>query len=223
MKAHTALRTAMMAAALMAAGLAAGAQGAPGAGPGFGDHRPPMERLLGPGGEHGRWWNDPTVIGQLKLTEDQRKAMDDILQQHREQLIDLRAGVEKAEVSMTPLMDADQPNESAILAQIDRIAQARAELEKGNARFLLELRAKLTPDQWKQLQAIRSQHRAGMENRQWREHGRHQAPAPPDGQSAPNPNPPPPGPGEPQAMLNQPFAPDHPAPQPPPAQEGTIP
>ena len=40
-----------------------------------------------------------------------------------------------------------------VLAQIDRIAQARAELEKANARMLLGLRGVLTLDQWKKLQA----------------------------------------------------------------------
>lgn len=206
MKAHTAVRTLFMATALAAAGVAASAQAGPGPrGPGFGEHRPPMERMLGAGGEHGRWWNNPNVATQLKLTDDQRKAMDDILQQHREQLIDLRASVEKAEVAMQPLMDADQPNESAVLAQIDRIAQARAELEKANARFLLALRAKLSPDQWKQLQTLRAQRHEDRPDRQWRRHGPGAGPgAPAPDQSAPG-NPPPPGPGEPQAMLDQPF------------------
>jgi Spy/CpxP family protein refolding chaperone len=120
-----------------------------------------MERMLGAGGSHGRWWNNPRVIEKLNLTDDQRKSMDDILQQHRDGLIDKRAGVEKAEGALEPLMSADQPNESAVLAQIDRVAQARAELEKANARFLLALRAKLSPDQWKQLQTMRSERRQG--------------------------------------------------------------
>lgn len=54
---------------------------------------------------------------------------------------------------MAPLLAADQPDEGKILAQIDRVAQARAELEKANARMLLGLRRVLTPDQWKTLQA----------------------------------------------------------------------
>jgi hypothetical protein len=91
----------------------------------------------------------------LKLSDEQRKAMDSILLAHREKLIDLRAAEEKAELEMQPLMGADQPNETAVLAQIDKIAATRAELEKANARFLLAIRAKLTPDQWKQMQAFR--------------------------------------------------------------------
>jgi periplasmic protein CpxP/Spy len=67
--------------------------------------------------------------------------------------MDLSAGVRKEETAMEPLLAADQPDEGKILAQIDRVAQARAELEKANARMLLGLRRVLTPDQWKTLQA----------------------------------------------------------------------
>jgi Spy/CpxP family protein refolding chaperone len=67
--------------------------------------------------------------------------------------MDLSAGVRQEEMAMEPLLSADQPDEGKILAQIDRIAQARAELEKTNARMLLGLRRVLTPEQWKTLQA----------------------------------------------------------------------
>jgi periplasmic protein CpxP/Spy len=176
MKVHLAVRLGIAIAAIFAAG-AAVAQGpgmgpggmGPGRGPGFGDHRPPMERAMR--ADRGQWWNNPNVAEKLKLTDEQRKAMDVIFQQHREKLVDLRGNVEKAEIAMDPLVKADQPNESAVLAQIDKVAQARAELEKANARFLFQLRAKLTPEQWKQVQEFR-QNRPGM-HREWRngDHG----------------------------------------------------
>ena len=56
-------------------------------------------------------------------------------------------------------MQEDQPDEGKILSQIDRVAQARAELEKANARMLFDLRKQLTPDQWKQVQADRAARR----------------------------------------------------------------
>jgi len=37
---------------------------------------------------------------------------------------------------MEPLVSADPPDENKLLAPIDRVAQARAELEKANARML---------------------------------------------------------------------------------------
>ena len=142
-------------------------------------------------GEFGRWWNNPKIVERLKLTDDQRKAMDDIFQKHREKLVDLRANLEKAEIAMEPLVKADQPNESVVMSQIDKVAQARAELEKANARFLFALRAKLTPEQWKQVQDFRQNHE-GM-RREWRRdrgpgmgHG--------DGDEKVAPPPPPPGP-----------------------------
>jgi len=168
-------------------------------GPGFGSHRPPMERAMR--GDRGRWWNNPNIVEKLKLTDDQRKAMDEIFQQHREKLVDLRANVEKAEIEMDPLVKADQPNESAVMAQIDKVAQSRAELEKANARFLFELRAKLTPDQWKQVQEFRQNHEGMRGMRRGGEGGRpgnggdRRAPLAPPG-------PPPGSPSGPQGMLD---------------------
>ena len=138
----------------------------PGIAPGFGDHRPPMERAFRFEGTHGQFWNNPKIVEKLKLTDEQRKAMDAILLEHREKLVDMRGAEEKAELEMQPLMSADEPNETAILAQIDKIASARAELEKANARFLLAIRAKLTPDQWKQVQDFRERPMMGQRG-QW--------------------------------------------------------
>ncbi len=116
--------------------------------------RPPMERAFqaGPGG---RWWNSPEMAQKLSLNSDQQKKMDDIFQQNRIKLIDLNATLQKEEITLEPLVSADSPDEPKILAQIDRVAQARAELEKANARFLLGIRRVLTQDQWKKLQAER--------------------------------------------------------------------
>jgi Spy/CpxP family protein refolding chaperone len=135
--------------AVTAWGQAPGPDGTPGMGP----HRPPMERALGMRGDHGRWWNE-------QRAETQRKAMDDIYQQHRLTLVDLHASLEKQELAMEPLIKADQPDEGQVLAQIDRVAQARAELEKANARMLLGIRKQLTPEQWKQMEADREARRA---------------------------------------------------------------
>ena len=169
-------------------------EGGPGmGGPGFGMHRPPMERALGLG--EGRWWNQPGIVEKLKLTDEQRKSMDQILLDHRKDLVDKRGALEKAELDLEPLLQEDQPNETRVLGQIDKVAGARAELEKANARFLLAIRAKLSSDQWKDLKAMRTERmdRGNGMNRRWRD-GR----GGPDG-SKPQPPPPPsgdgPGPG----------------------------
>jgi protein CpxP len=125
------------------------AQGPP---PPMRPNRPPMEQAFH-GGPPGRWWTDPALIQRLGLTADQQKRIDALFQQNRLKLIDLSAGVQKEDAILEPLLQADRPDESQVLAQIDRIAQARAELEKANARMLLGFRGVLTLDQWKKLQA----------------------------------------------------------------------
>jgi Spy/CpxP family protein refolding chaperone len=179
-----------------------------GEGPGGGPPGGPMEHSFR-GGEHGRWWDNPHVAQQIGLTDDQKKKMDDIFQQHRLQLIDLHAAVEKDEVLLHPLLQADQLDESRILSQIDAIAQARAELEKANARMLFGIRKVLTPDQWKKLQTLarERQSRMGGEGREWGggpgEGGWHR-PIGPNGPKAPdggNVQAPPPAP--PQVPPNQ--------------------
>jgi len=205
-------------AALFAAGAVSGLAQGPGGdmgpgmgvgmGSGMGPHRPPMERAMGGRGmgEHGRWWNEPKMVEKLKLTDVQRKAMDDIFQQNRLTLVDLHASLEKQELQMEPLIRADQPDEAKVLAQIDKVAQARAELEKANARMLLGLRRQLTPEQWKQVEEDRATRREG------RGMGGRMGRGPRDG----GPPPPPPaaggpgpgmaelvGPGEPGAEAEQ--------------------
>lgn len=205
-------RTALAIAVLGVTAMFGSAQDSPGMGQGFGFHRPPMERALGAHAAMGRWWNNPDVIEKLKLTDDQRKAMDQILQDHRMKLIDLHANVEKAEVAMAPLIQADQPNESQILAAIDKVAQARAELEKANARFLLALRAKLSPDQWKQLQTLRSEKREERGPRHLESMPRHVRPGAPAPSPQAAPALQPPSGAGPQGMANDgPAQDDEPA------------
>jgi len=198
MKAGTAGQLVFALTGVLLAGTAASAQGfgdGQGNGQGFGNRRPPMAQAFGAAGGARGWWNNPRIAEQLKLTDDQRKAMDAIMLEHREKLIDLRANLQKAELAMEPLMSADTPNDSAITAQIDKVVQARGDLERANARFLLAIRDKLTSDQWKQVQAFRAGGgRRGYGQRQdWRQDGQRPGMQGPGGQfqSQPPPSSPP--------------------------------
>jgi len=113
--------------------------------------QPAMSELMA--GRPGRWWNNPDMAQKLGLSADQVKRMDDIFQQSRLQLIDLNANLQKQELVLEPLVSADQPDEPKILGQIDKVVQARAELEKANARMLLGVRRVLSQEQWQKLKA----------------------------------------------------------------------
>jgi protein CpxP len=117
-------------------------------------HQKHMAEMMHGGGPHGRWWNDPKMVSELGLSQDQQTKLDNIMQQNRLKLIDLNASLQKEEATLEPLVSADSPDETKITSQIDRVAQARAELEKSHARMLLEMRRVLTPDQWSKLRAM---------------------------------------------------------------------
>ncbi len=98
-----------------------------------------------------RWWDNPSTARDVGLSADQIKRMDDVFTQYRLKLIDLNGALEKEEIVMEPLVSAEQIDEGKIATQIDRVAQARAELEKANGRMLLAIRKQLTPEQWTKL------------------------------------------------------------------------
>ena len=107
-------------------------------------------RVSGPG----KWWKDSALMKKIGVSDEQVQRIEKIFQDHRLQLIDLHAALEKQEAILEPLVEADQPEEAQVIAQIDKVAQARANLEKSNAQMLLAIRRVLTVDQWKKLRDL---------------------------------------------------------------------
>lgn len=103
---------------------------------------------FGPGG---MWWKNPMVVQRLSLTADQTKRMDDIFQKSRLELIDLRAKLETQNALLEPMLSETPFDAAKAEAQIDKVAEARANLEKADARMLIGIRGVLTPDQWTKL------------------------------------------------------------------------
>ena len=157
---------------------------------GPGEPGPRADFRMGP---PGMWWKNPDIIQKLNLTADQQKRMDEIFQQSRLQLIDLKGNVEKQEVMLEPMLSANPPDTNKVLSQIDHVASARAELEKANARMLLSIRGVLSVDQWTKLQAEQ------RENRRFDGPGGMKGPEGPDGLK-------PHGPQDPISQVN-PIAP----------------
>jgi Spy/CpxP family protein refolding chaperone len=101
----------------------------------------------------GSWWKQPSTVQQLNLTPEQQKKIGEVFQQFRVRLIDHTAALEREEVILEQLMEADPLDASKVRPEIDRVADARAQLEKANANMLLEMRTVLTKDQWETLKA----------------------------------------------------------------------
>ncbi len=130
----------------------------------------PTPSLPGEGGEgpEGMWWKNSEIVQKLGLSQAQVSQIEQIFYQYRLKLIDLHADVEKQEAMLQPLIEADQPDEAKVSAQLDQLLAARARLEKANTMMMLSIRRTLSVEQWKRLQAMQRE-REGWEMRERRE------------------------------------------------------
>jgi Spy/CpxP family protein refolding chaperone len=99
----------------------------------------------------GDWWRDPRFVKELALSGEQVRKIEKIAYDHHMHQIDLRADVEKQELLLNSTMAEDSPDEAQVLAQFDRLSQARAALDKSGIAMQLAIRRVLTPEQAKKL------------------------------------------------------------------------
>jgi periplasmic protein CpxP/Spy len=102
----------------------------------------------------GRWWKRAGVAKALGLDDAQVQKIEQIFQDSRLKLVDLHASLQKDEIKLEPMIEADNPDEKAVLGAIDRIAADRAALVKANAQMAFAIRRVLTPEQWKKLRTL---------------------------------------------------------------------
>jgi Spy/CpxP family protein refolding chaperone len=122
--------------------------------------RPVKERnhvYMRTGGEMGKWWRDPETAKKLQLSDGQVAQLDQIFYDHRMKLIDHGAEMEKQDLKLQSLLDADTPDEGQIGSQIDLVLAARGKLEREYTFMNLDLRKVLSLDQWRQLKSIRAE------------------------------------------------------------------
>jgi Spy/CpxP family protein refolding chaperone len=142
-----ALSTLALAGALQAQDTAPAPGGPPH--PGQGPHRMMMRH------EMGKWWQNPDVVSKLQLSDAQIAQLNQAFYNHKLKLIDYGADMEKQDLKLQNLLDADQPDENQVSAQVDQVLAARGKLEREFTMMNLNLRKQLSLEQWRQLKAIR--------------------------------------------------------------------
>lgn len=128
---------------------------------GFSTAGPGMGKTIMFRREMGKWWKNSDVAKKLQLNENQVTQLDQIYYDHRMKLIDYGAEMEKEDLKLQTLLDADVPNEGQISGQVDQVLTARGKLEREYTMMNLDLRKVLSVDQWRQLKSIRGEHGTG--------------------------------------------------------------
>lgn len=105
--------------------------------------------------EMGKWWQNSETVKKLQLNDSQIAQLDQIFLDHRLKLIDYGAEMEKQDLKLQTLLDADVPDEGQINTQVDQVLDARGKLEREATTMNLDLRKVLSLAQWRQLKSIR--------------------------------------------------------------------
>jgi len=113
----------------------------------------------------GKWWENERVVQRIGLTEEQQKAIGGLVYQHALKMIDLNAGLRKAEFELGDLVDRDELDPSAVRKSFASYQAAKQKLENERFEMLLAVRGELTAEQWRSLLEIRRQLEQLRENR----------------------------------------------------------
>jgi len=105
--------------------------------------------------EMGKWWQNPDIVSKLQLNDGQISQLNQVFYDHKMKLIDYGAEMEKQDLKLQTLLDADQPDEGQVSSQVDQVLAARGKLEREFTMMNLNLRKVLSLDQWRQLKAVR--------------------------------------------------------------------
>ena len=106
-------------------------------------------------GPPSRWWDDKHYAKTLHLRPDQKKRMDGLFDENRANLVNRYAALQLEEQKMETLSHAQTLDEAALFAQIDRVSQARADLEKATTHLMLQVRKEMDADQIVRLEDYR--------------------------------------------------------------------
>jgi Spy/CpxP family protein refolding chaperone len=114
---------------------------------------------------HGKWWENDRVVEKIGLTTEQQQTISALVFDHARRMIDLNAGVKKAELDLADLVDRDDFNPAAVRKAFASFQAARQKLENERFEMLLAVRGNLTAVQWNQLLEIRRFLERQRENR----------------------------------------------------------
>jgi Spy/CpxP family protein refolding chaperone len=104
------------------------------------------------GPERPKWWIEPKLRAELGITDPQSAAVEQVWQKSLPALREGRQRLEKLEDALSQMTDV--ADEAAVIAQIDRVENLRAELSKARTLMIYRMNRILTADQRAKVKAM---------------------------------------------------------------------
>lgn len=129
------------------------------AGPCEKSQNPPKQGSAGPDGKPDsghqppKWWVEPKLRAELGITDQQSASIEAIWQKGLPQRAETRTRLEKLEAALDQMMLDASADESAVIAQLDKVEAARTEASKARVLMLYRINKVLSPEQRAKLAA----------------------------------------------------------------------
>ena len=114
----------------------------------------------------GRWWRQPAIVQMLGLTDEQQSRLETIFRGTANDLIDLKAEVEKSNIALRGELDRPQLDRAAIRRVATRLNDARSHLFERELMMLVDMRSVLNDTQWNRLRSELDRLNRGQQQRQ---------------------------------------------------------
>ena len=115
---------------------------------------------------HGKWWNNSAVAEELKLTDSERKILEEKYTEGRRKMIDLKSEVEKERLELDIALEKQEANKDQIVERYDNLENARKKLSKERFGLLIEVREVIGVARFQSLKEMhRSRTRDKMDRR----------------------------------------------------------
>jgi Spy/CpxP family protein refolding chaperone len=102
---------------------------------------PPMDYVVR------RMLQDPNGAADAGVTEDQVKTLKEAMDQVQKQREEIQKRLMELDQEQRKLMEADPADEAAVMAALEKVGQARLDMEKVGIKFTLLAKKVLTPEQ----------------------------------------------------------------------------
>lgn len=116
----------------------------------------------------GKWWKRPRVAEAIGLSPNQSQEIETIFVRSRGRLIDLKADLEKKQAELQDTIEDQSADREEVAERIEKLEDARAELQKARALMLLDMKRVLRPEQWDRLKRMQEEARRIREERRRR-------------------------------------------------------
>ena len=102
--------------------------------------------------QRGKWWQDDQFVHELGLTTGQRTHLEEIFQKTQSTLRLKMKALDDAQAQFDRLVE--KADDATVMAQVETVEAARAELNKSRTMMLLRMRRSMTTDQWAKFTAL---------------------------------------------------------------------